>query len=184
VRALAPGRAGDFRKFHVVTDRDGQSSERRVEDAECGSGRDVPLFSFEAGHVELALDSVASRRAEDEAVVVNRIRPVVQDRNRPGHDVDPIRDGQRLHEVEKTRCLPGQIADLFTDRFLDVAERKELNSEIFRKHEQMNFVVRRRFDQRRDLIAELLERLHGANEVLQRGDANALHGVEGAGERA
>jgi len=130
------------------------------------------------------LDSVASRRAEDEAVIVNRIRPVVQDRNRPGHDVDPIRDGQRLHEVEKTRRLPGQIADLLTDRFLDVAERKELNSEILRKHEQMNFVVRRRFDQRRDLIAELLERLHGANEVLQRGDANALHGVGSAGERA
>src|SRR5688500_15981181 len=62
----AGGGARHLRKFDVVTDRDGQHPEFRLEHPEPSRRLHEPVFALEARHVQLALDAVVTTRTEDE----------------------------------------------------------------------------------------------------------------------
>jgi hypothetical protein len=84
----------------------------------------------------------------------------------------------RRHQLHETGNLPGQIANLFGHRPLDVAQGQQLGSEVFGKHDQTALVIDRGVHERNNLIRKLLKRRYGADEVLQRRDSNSFHNFD------
>ena len=80
---------------------------------------------------------------------------------------DALQKGQEVRVTE--------VAHLLADGPLDFAEGQQLYGEILGEHKEMTVIVGRRSRQRLHLIAEVIERANGTDEILQACDTYAIH---------
>jgi hypothetical protein len=170
-RAFPRGHARQFRKLDVVANGYRSLAEVGFKYLEIRSGRNLPFFGLESRHVELVLRAELAGGTEEETTVVNRLRSGIDCRDRSGNDIHRMHFCELTHHVHELRELAGEIANLVGNGSLDVAQREQLCRKVLGKNDNAAFVIDSGFNQRRNLICELLEVLDRPNEVLECGDA-------------
>ena len=168
-------------ELHVVADGDAHPAEIGLERVELALPEDVPLLALEARHVDLRLASQLTGGRDEVADVEEVAGLAVVDGDRAADDVEIVVAGQRLQQLEDPRRLRGQSVDLLHHRPADVPQRQQLEREVLGEDHHPGPVVGGRLHQALHLVPELLERRDRTDVVLQRCDADRLHGAPGVG---